>query len=96
MSYDATNWPPLQIPPVASQSLIGPTIEGENFPPTQLPTAPSYQQTWTPSAAPVNVQTVRDPATTQQQVSSYFGIISINPGQATPGSNVVPGGEIGS
>lgn len=96
MSYNATNWPPLQIPPVVSSTGVGATVTPSPAPPEQLPTVTAQKQTWTASAPPVDITRPVTPnyQATQQQINRFFGIVSINPGQASPNSNVVPGGDI--
>ena len=96
MSYDATNWPPLQIPPPVAETGIGETVTNTSSPPNEIVQQAPYNQEWTASPPPVdntrpvtpNYQTVR------RQIDSYFGIISSNPGTNNPNNNIVPGGDI--
>lgn len=98
MSYSATLWPPLQIPPVASKWLTGPIVTIRSAPPTQLPQITPYNQNWTAAPPPVDNTRPIEPnyQVTQRQINNYFGIISSNPGTNNPVNNIVPGGDIPS
>jgi len=72
----ATQWPAMQYP--------SPTPYKADWTPQADPVPPSEQivqptpvaQTWAATSPPTNVQTVKDPAVTQAEIYTEFGIVN--------------------